>query len=145
MSASTRLTGTDLVVEFLPEGGVAGTDEIVLTSDFTSFSFNRSVETVDVTASNEKERTVKETIESMDFNIMLFDAEQTYQADILPKACGLLSVYPTGKTSGEKYFSFNMILTGYSEDFPFDGALEIEVAGQRQGAMVAEIGSTYTV
>jgi len=142
MAPTDRLIGTNIVVEFLPTGGTPGVDEKILTSDFTTFSFNRQFDTVDVTAGNETTRFPKTTIEAADFSIMFFDANQTYAADILPGATGKLSVYPEGKTTGLPTFSFNCVLTQYSEDFPFDGVLEIDISGERQGAMIDEIGST---
>jgi hypothetical protein len=56
MAAADRIVGSDVVVHFLPTGGTPGTDEIVLTADFTSFDWNRQVDVVDVTAGNEQDR-----------------------------------------------------------------------------------------
>ncbi len=142
MAAAGRLIGTNIVIEWLLTGGTPDMDEKVLTSDFTTFSFNRQFDTVDVTAGNETVRFPKTTIEAADFSLMLFDANQAYAADILPGDTGKLSVYPEGKTTGKPTFSFNAILTQYSEDFPFDGVLEIDISGERQGGMIDEIGST---
>lgn len=142
MAASDRIVGTAVVLDFLPTGGTPGADEKVLTSDWTTFKENRKVDTVDVTAGNETDRYEKATIEAIDFSVMMFDANQAYQSDILPGATGLLSVYPEGKGTGLPYHTFNCLLTGYSEDFSFDGALEIDLAGVRLGAMVVEVGST---
>lgn len=141
MGYADRLTGSDLVVEFLPVGGTPGTDEIVMTGDQTAFNFSRKLDTVDVTAGNEKERAFKPTIESLDWSLSIYDADQSYLADILPRAEGKLSIYKIGNAATKPVVSFNTLLTGYDEDFPFDGALEIQLSGVRQGAMVEEIGS----
>lgn len=142
MAPSDRLVGSNMQIDFLPAGGTPGVDEITLSADYTAFSYNRQVDVVDVTAGNELNRYVKDTIESMDGSITFFDATQSYANDILPRAQGLMTVYAEGVGSGLPYFAMNIIITGYSEEMPFDGALEIELSWQRQGAMVTEIGST---
>lgn len=134
---SARLVGTDLVVRFTPSGGAL----TVITGDQTKFSFSRKLDTVDVTAGNERQRYFKATIESMDFSLTIFDAEQSYQTIILPFAEGLLEVMKKGVGTGKPIVAFNALITGYDEDFPFDGALEISVNGNRQGAMISEIGT----
>lgn len=137
MSPADRLTGTDLVVKFTPSGG----SPITITGDNTSFSFSRKLDTVDVTAGNETERYFAPTIESMDFTMDIFDAEQSYQEDIKPRAEGLLQVYKAGIGAGLPILEFNALWTGYDEDMPFDGALEISLSGVRQGAMVSDFGT----
>lgn len=134
---SARLVGTDLVVRFTPNGGSL----TVITGDQTKFSFSRKLDTVDVTAGNERQRYFKSTIESMDFSLTIFDAEQSYQTVLLPPTEGLLEVMKKGVGTGKPIISFNALLTGYDEDFPFDGALEISINGNRQGAMIKEIGT----
>lgn len=138
MAAADRLTGTDLVVNFTPSGGSLST----ISGDQTAFSFSRKLDTVDVTAGNEKERYFKPTIESMDFTLDIFDANQVYQVDIKPRKEGLLQIYKQGLGSGKPILQFNALFTGYDEDMHFDGALEISLSGVRQGAMVADFGST---
>lgn len=141
MTYADRLTGSALVVVFLPSGGTAPADNKTLTGDQTSFKPSRKLDTVDVSAGSETARAFKGTLESLDWNLMIFDANQSYKADILPGAEGKLSVYPEGIGTGLPYFEFNTLITGYDEDFPFDGALEIEVTGVRQGEMITEVGS----
>lgn len=141
MAAADRIIGSGVVVHFLPTGGTPGVDEKVLTADFTSFDWNRQVDVVDVTAGNEQERYEKDTIEALDFTIMMFDADPTYLSAIKPRSNGKLTVYKEGIGSGKAKMSFNMLFTGYNETHPFDGALEIELTGVRRGAMVDEIGT----
>lgn len=137
MAASDRRVGSAMVVTWTPDGGTART----LSADFTAFNFDRSVDTVDVTAGNEASRYLKGTIEGMEWGLTLFDASQSYKADLLPNTVGVLNIKPVGAGTGLEEFEFNAILTGYSEDFPFDGALEIELSGTRIGDMVKEFGS----
>lgn len=140
MAYSDRLTGSDLLVNFTPDS----TSTLVeITGDQTAFNFSRKMDTVDVTAGSETERAYRPTIESMDWGLTIFDADQSYQANILPGETGLLEIYKTGDTStGQPIISMNVLITGYDEDFPFDGALEISISGVRQGSMIEEIGNT---
>lgn len=137
MAPADRLTGSNLVVNFTPTAGSLTT----ITGDQTSFSFDRSLDTVDVTAGNERERYFKPTIEGLEWSLMIFDADQTYLDNILPRTEGLLEIMKEGVGAGLAIMSFNTLINSYTEDFPFDGALEIEIGGVRQGAMVEEIGS----
>ncbi len=141
MGYADRLTGSETVITFLPVGGVAPGDLITMTGDQTAFNFSRKLDTVDVTAGNEAARAFKDTIESMDWSISIFDANQSYEADVLPRAEGQMWVYKEGIGSGLPVQSFNTLITGYDEDFPFDGALEIQISGVRQSVMILEIGS----
>jgi|SRR5689334_8417407 len=134
---SARLVGTDLVVRFTPSGGSL----TVITGDQTKFSFSRKLDTVDVTAGNERQRYFKSTIESMDFSLTIFDAEQSYKNILLPFTEGLLEIMSKGVGVGKPVIAFNALMTGYDEDLPFDGALEITINGNRQGAMVSEVGT----
>lgn len=134
---SARLTGGDLVVNWTPTGGSL----ITITGDQTKFSMSRKLDTVDVTAGSERQRYFKPTIEALDWSLDIFDAEQSYQAQILPSTEGLLAVMKKGVGTGKPVVSFNALITGYDEDFPFDGALEISLSGVRQGAMINEYGS----
>lgn len=141
MAAVDRIIGKDLVVHFLPEGGTPGVDEKVLTSDFTVFEFNLSRDTTEAAAGNETVKYPKGTLEGMDWSVSLYDADQAYIPDIQTGERGLLTVYKEGIGSGLPYFSFNTEIFGFSESLPFNDLLEIEVSGERQGAMVADFGS----
>lgn len=141
MAPADRIVGSAVVVKFQPTG-----DTVVytLTADFTSFSWNRTVDVVDVTAGNEPERYEKDTIEGLDFTLNLFDADPTYLTKIKPRANGQLWIYKKGEGTGLPVQSFNALIKSMSEDMPFDGALEIEVTGSRRGAMILDIGSVQT-
>ena len=139
MAASDRLTGSDLVVTFTP----VADSEYTITGNQTSLSFDRQLDTADVTAGNELARYQKPTIESLEWTLMIFDANptDTYETKILPRKEGLLKIYKRGVGAGKPIMSFNTLINSYTEDFPFDGALEIEISGVRQGVMVNETGS----
>lgn len=137
MAAVDRIVGSNMVITWTPDGGSA----VQLEGDFTEFSADRSLDTVDVTAGNETSRYHKGTVEGLEFSITIFDANQTYKDDILPGVVGVLNVKPEGTGAGLPEFEMNALFTGYNESFPFDGALEIELSGMRLGDMVIEYGS----
>lgn len=140
MAASDRNIGTNVVLLWTPEGG----SEVTLSADFTAFSMNRSVDTVDVTAGNETARYHKATIEDMDISITLYDANQSFKADLLPFTTGTLVVQQEGAGAGLPELELEMLITGYNESMPFDDAIEIEVTGKRLGAMTSDIGTTQS-
>lgn len=142
MAISDRYLGRDLVVEFLPTGGVIGSDEVVLSGSFTSFSMDRSSDMADVTAGNETSRSHLPTIESLTFQVTFIDEVQLADyAEIKPRSTGRLYVYPQGKTSSKPMLAFDCIIESFNHSFPFDDKVEIDVSGTRTGAMVNDIGS----
>lgn len=142
MPSSSRYTGKDLVVEFLPTGGTYGSDEITLSGSFTSFSYDRSGDTADVTAGNETSRSHIPTIESLTWQLSFIDeANDEIYEELKPLSTGLLMVYPQGKGSGNTFFSFNAIIEAFNHSFPFDDKVECELSGVRNGEMVAEVGT----
>jgi hypothetical protein len=145
MAVADRYTGANVLIEFLPEGGTAPADVEVLSADFTSFSYDQSTDTVDVTAGNETERAFVPTITSLDWTINAFDTQSGIDKTVVyAGAKGKLTVYPKGKVNGAEMFSFNTVINGLNVESPFDGAVEIEITGQRSGAMIDDFGSTYT-
>jgi len=141
MAVNDRFTGEDLVVEFTPSGGTVAT----ISGDFTNFAMNRTQDTVDVTAGAEAERSFLTTKKSLDWTLSAFLGDDDLAGtNLVEGLTGLMAVYPKGKVSGEPIRSFTAIITGLNESYPFDGAVEIEVSGVRTGAMINDIGDTYT-
>lgn len=142
MAISDRYVGKDLTVHFLPTGGVVGTDEVVLSGSFSSFSMDRSADMADITAGNETSRSHLPTIESLTFQIAFIDEVQLADyAEIKPRSTGRLYVYPQGKTAGKPMLVFDCIIESFNHSFPFDDKVEIDLSGTRTGAMVSDIGS----
>jgi hypothetical protein len=122
----------------------AGQGIVTLTGDFTNFSYNRQTDMADLTAGNGTARYEKPTIENMDWSLSIFQAKQSYVGVIQPQATGQMWVYPDGIGSGKPYFSFNAVIGGFNETYPFDDAIEIEMSGVRQGEMLIEVGSVQS-
>lgn len=145
MAITDRYTGKNLVVEFLPTGGTEGTDEIVVTSGWTSFSFERSSDMADVTAGNETARSYVPTIEDASWSISFFDEQaNSNYVELLPLSTGRLYVYPQGKTSTKQKIVFDVVVESYNVTYPFDDAVEVELSGKRTGAMISEITATVS-
>lgn len=145
MAVSDRYTGSNVVIEFLPAGGTAPADIETLSGDFTSFSYDQSTDVVDITAGNEKERAMIQTITALEWSISAFDTQAGFDKSVVyAGAQGLLTVYPKGKVNGKEYFAFNTVINGLNVSAPFDGAVEIEISGVRSGANTVAFGSTYS-
>lgn len=140
MAYADRYTGRDLVVEWTPEAGALTT----LNGDFTSFSLDRKADTVDVSAGNQTSREFLTTLESIDWSLSIFGGDEAKLATVLEGTRGLLSIYPKGKTTGKPVRSFNAIVTSVQETYPFDGAVEVEIGGVRNGAMIKDVGDVVT-
>lgn len=132
MAAADRIVGTAVEIKFTPSGGTQ-TD---IHPDYTTFSINESTDTVDVTAGNETSRYHKATIGDADFSLSMFFANQTYFTDLAPQTEGLLEIFPEGDSVGEAYASMNVLLLTRNTSLPFDGAVEVEVTGRKQGDWV---------
>lgn len=137
MAAANRKTGSATVVKWTPSGGSI----VTISDDHTKFNFKRKGDTADVTAGNETARYPIPTIENAEWTITIFEASQSFQPQILPLTTGLLTVYKLGIGTGKPVMSFNCVVTEYSEEMPFDKAMEITISGTRQGAMIQEEGT----
>lgn len=138
MAYSNRYTGRLLQVDFTPAGGSLHT----ITGDFTAFSMDRSSDTVDATAGAEQDRSYLSTIRSMDWSLSVYGGDESTLQFIKEGTAGLLEVYPKGKTAGLPKHRFNAIITGHNVSVPFDGIVEIEISGVRNGAMLSDYPDT---
>lgn len=137
MACADRRTANSAVITWTPDGGSA----VQLEGDFTTFSFDDTIDTEDATAGNETDRCFVPTIRSVEGSITIYDAKQTYKGDIQPGQKGVLNMKPDGTGSGLEEVECTAYMTGYSEEFPFDGLLEIELSWTRSGAWAKAPGS----
>lgn len=124
-----RFTGRDVVVEFTPDAGVL----LVVSGDFTNFTMDRKIDTVDATASNEASRRFLSTLKSLDWSMSVYGGDETTFAIFKVGATGRLDVYPKGKSSGKPKRAFPVIVTSVQETYPFDNMVEYEISGLRSG------------
>ena len=138
MAAADRFTGSALVVTFLLDGDSSA---VTLSGNQTAFSMNRKADTVDVTAGSETTRSFIPTLKSLDWTLNAFDITNgTAYQKVKEGAVGTMTVYPLGTASGKPMYQFKVVVTTFNRDMPFDGAVEIELGGNRTGAMIKDEG-----
>ncbi len=119
---------------------------VTLSAQASSFSWERSVETVDVTALSEYDRIDIPVAEGVSFDISLYKLEagtETWVYGVYPGFNGLLHVFPEGKIVGKENFQFKALLESGGEDFPDHEKVEQELSGMRQGAFTIQPNSIY--
>jgi hypothetical protein len=79
---------------------------------------------------------------SLDWTLSVFGGTDTVWTNMQEGQAGLLAIYPKGKGTGKPVRSFNAIITSFQETIPFDGAVELEIGGIRNGAMTSDVGDT---
>lgn len=120
-----------------------GAELFTLSAQISSFSFEVTVDTVEVTAISEYEATEIPVKESMTFDISLYDAVEDWLYAVRAGYRGIFYVYPQGKLPGNRYFAFWGLIDSVSADFPDHDVVEKEISGVRQGAMVVPFDAIY--
>lgn len=120
-----------------------GSKLYTLSAQISKFSYEVTVDTVDVTAISENEATEIPVKESMTFDLSLFRATEDWNIAVKPGNRGILYVYEQGKTAGQKYFAFWALFDKASISFPDHAVVEADMSGKRQGAMVVPFDSIY--
>ncbi len=118
----------------------------VLSAQATSFSWERSVEVVDVTAISEYDRTEIPTAEAVSFDLSLYKLEtgsEDWVHSVYSGNNGVLTVYPEGKTVGKEIYQMQVLIESVGEDYPDHEKVEMEISGMRQGAFLIEPNSIY--
>jgi hypothetical protein len=123
-----------------------GSSWITLSAQASSFSWERSLETVDVTAISEFDRLEIGVAEAVSFDISLYKLEagsEDWVYAIYGGNNGLLWVFPEGKVVGKEHFQFQALIESVGEDYPDHEKVEIEISGMRQGAFTEQPNSIY--
>lgn len=138
----TASGGGEILVQ--QEVNTQGTEVFVISTQVTQFSYERTVDTVDVTTISEFEGTDIPVKSTMSFDATIYDADEDFTRFVIEEGqSGLFTVYKTGKFDGHDVFAFVGLIENVGEDFPDHEKLEISLSGMRQGAMVIPFGSTY--
>ncbi len=125
---------------------VQGAAYVVLSAQASAFSWERSVETVDVTALSEYDRIEIPVAESVSFDLSLYKVEagtEVWVYSVYPGNNGVFWVFPEGKIIGKENFKFKALFADAGEDFPDHEKVEIELSGSRQGAWIVQPNSIY--
>ena len=128
MAVANRITGKNVVITF---GGVD------IRPDFTSFTVNESIDTVDVTAANEVSRYYIPTIRDASMTLEAFfdGTTETVWDAVVPGTAGTLILGPSGTAATSlKYTWERVIATGRDVRYPFDEAVTLTVNFQASGA-----------
>lgn len=138
------LTVSSGEAEVLHDVTVQGTETFVVSNEFTQFAYERTVDTVDVTAISEYEGTDIPVKATMSFDATIYDANEAFTAYVLEEGQnGLFVVYKEGKLIGKEHFSFVGLIETLGTDFPDHEKIEISMSGMRQGDMIIPFGSIY--
>ena len=120
-----------------------GSTLVTISDDISSFGFEASVETTDVTGISEFERTQIAVAEVVSFDISVFKAGQSWGQAVKQGNWGTFYVYPEGKVIGNEVFAFNGLIESAGETYPDHEKIERELSGMRNGPWVLEPGSVY--
>jgi hypothetical protein len=123
-----------------------GSDWLRVSGDASSFNWNATSETVDVTAISEYERTEIPVAEAVEFDLSLYKLQAG--ESILPIAMrngewGVLRLFPEGKIVAKEFYAMRALISEFSEDYPDHETVEQEVSGMRQGEWVNRPGSIW--
>jgi hypothetical protein len=120
-----------------------GTTLYTLSSQISSFGYEESVDTVEVTAISEYEATEIPVKSMMTWNASVFEANEAWKHAVFAGQSGIMYVYPRGKVVGRPYFAFRALIEKVGVEFPDHDVVEATFDGQRQGAMIVPFNSIY--
>lgn len=120
-----------------------GSKLYTLSAQISKFSYEVTVDVVDVTAISENEVTEIPVKEKMTFDLSLFRATEDWNVAVQPGLRGIIYVYEQGKFTGRKWFAFWALFDKASISFPDHEVVEADMSGVRQGAMVIPFDSVY--
>jgi len=112
-----------------------------LTAELSSFGYSGTMETVDATGINEEARVHLATVTDMTWDVMLYEAIQTWRHLVIEGLPCWLTVYEQGVGTGKRFFAFSALVTDVSPDMPQFEKVEISFSGRRQGAYIIPPGS----
>jgi hypothetical protein len=110
-----------------------------------------TVETVDVTAISEYNRTEVPVADSVSGTVSLYKNKATADVEGLAlyftpeKAWGLLRIFPEGKILGKEIITQRALVSNFSETYPDHEKVEQEFGFSRQGAWIDRPTTVYSV
>lgn len=122
---------------------VQGSKLYTLSAQISKFSYEVTIDTVDVTAISEYEATEIDVKEMMTFDLSLFKANEDWNWAVAAGNRGIIYVYETGKVATYRYFAFWALFDKVSVSYPDHAVVEADMSGKRQGAMVVPFDSIY--
>ena len=113
--------------------------------EMASLDETAEVETVDMTAISAFEEVVVPVKSSMTFSLMLYRSSGSEEMLHFLRSgeYGVITVYPTGKVVGNRYWSYPVLIESVQKNNPDHEKLEINIDGRRVGAMLIPHESVY--
>ena len=130
-----------------------GSGWVRLSDDVSAVDWELSVETVDVTAISEYNRTEVPVADSVSGTVSLYKnklAAASTSAEIAlmftaEGAWGILRIYPEGKILGKEVITLRALIENFSESYPDHEKVEQEISFMRQGAWITRPTTVYSV
>jgi len=106
-------------------------------AEIRSFSIDVTADTAEDTTMGDSWRTFKTTLKGWSGSLDCFwdETDTTGQGAIVDGAEITLNVYPEGATTGDKYYTGTVIVTGTTINSSFDGLVEASFKFQGVGAL----------
>ena len=135
MALASRYTGKDLYAEFICAAGT-----IQLTGDQRTLSVSRDVDTVDITAGSEDDKSYLATLKDGTAEIEILDQADVAATGIeqaMPEGTsGTLIYAPQGTQSGKPKRGFAAIVTGVDIEYPYSDVATIRISFQKSGSVL---------
>lgn len=135
MSVANRYVGKDLYAEFICAAGT-----IALTGDQRTLTVERSVDTVDISAGSETDKSYLATLKDGTAEVELMDQASVVATGIeasMPEGTsGTLLYAPKGTSVGNPKRGFVAIVTGVSLEYPYSDAVVATISFQKSGAVL---------
>lgn len=120
-----------------------GSKLYTLSGQISKFDYEVTIDTTDVSAISEFEKTAIPVGETMSFDLSLYRANEDWNFAVKTGNRGILYVYEQGKVPGNRWFAFWALFDKASVSYPDHNIVEASVSGARQGAMVVPFDSVY--
>jgi len=120
-----------------------GSDWVILSAELSTFDWDETVNTVDVTAISEYERTEIPVSSEATVSATMYKTDSSWKHTIYAGVWGLIRVFPQGAFVGQEYFVGRVLIDSVSETYPDHEVVENDISGKRQGAWIVPPKSYY--
>jgi len=106
-------------------------------AEIRSFTIDQTGDTVEDTTMGDTSRTYIKTLKTFSGSVDVFwdETDTNGQLSMEVHDEGTINVYPEGNSSGDNYYTGNIIVTGFNITSSFDGMVEASISFQGTGAL----------
>lgn len=106
-------------------------------AEIRSFTIDQTGDTVEDTTMGDTDRTYIKTLKTFSGSVDVFwdETDTNGQLSMEVHDTGTINVYPEGNSSGDNYYTGNIIVTGFNITSSFDGMVEASISFQGTGAL----------